>query len=145
MKKPTMIKLTKSLIDSIIPKEIIYAEVDAEGNSGEIMLYKIKDDMLICYETNVFTDEELYIQAKNLLLKHQDHFKNNDIEIQEILFDHVYGLLGNNVFVKKNITLEIMDGYFIYKKSNVEYQIIPSGKRAFNRVVYAMKNPKSEA
>jgi hypothetical protein len=39
------------------------------GNAGGIMLYIIKDDTLICYETNVFNDEEIYVQAEELLLK----------------------------------------------------------------------------
>lgn len=147
MKKPTLIQLTKSLIESITPKKIIYAEVvggGAMGNAGGIMLYLIKDDILICYETNVFTDEEIYLQAKELLLKHQDHFKNADIKLQDNLFDHFYGGMGNNVFVNKNITLEIKEGYFIYKKSNIEYQILPSVQGVFNRVVYTMKNPESD-
>jgi hypothetical protein len=48
-----------------------------------------------------------------LLLKHQDQIKDNDIEVQEVLFDYFYGGMGNTVFVNKNILLEIRDGYFI--------------------------------
>lgn len=147
MNEPTIIQLTKSLIESIKPKEIIYAEMaggGAMGNAGGIMLYIIKDDALICYKTNVFTDEETYVQAEELLLKHQDRFKNANIELQDSLFDHFYGGMGNNVFVKKNIILEINELYFIYKKDNMEYKILPSVRGVFNSVVYAMKNPKSD-
>ena len=143
MKKPEMIKLTKSLLDSIIPGEIIYAEVaagGAMGNAGGIMLYLIKEDTLICYETSVFTDEEIYIQAGESLLKHQNQFKNKE---QESLFDFFYGGMGNNVFVNKNVALEIKDGYFIYKKGNVEYQILPSVQGVFNMIVDTMNNPKN--
>lgn len=131
MKKPTVIQLTKSIIDSITPEEIIYAEAagsGAMGRAGEIMLYIIVDKSLICYETNVFIDEEIYVQANKLL--------------DDKLFNYFYGGMGNDVFVDKNITLEIQDGYFIYKKDDIDYQIIPSVKGVFNNVVYAMKNPK---
>lgn len=147
MNEPTMIQLTKVLIENIKPIEIIYAEMasgGAMGNAGGIMLYLIKDDTLNCYETNVFKDEEIYDQAAELLLKHQDNFENADIEFQDSLFDHFYGGMGNNVFVKKNITLEINEGYFIYKKDSKEYKILPSVQGVFNSVVYAMKNPKSD-
>lgn len=145
MNEPTTIQLTKSIIESINPEEIIYAEMaggGAMGNAGGIMLYLIKDDTLICYETNVFNDEEIYVQAEELLLKHQDSLKYPDIELQDCLFDHFYGGMDNNVFVKKNINLEINEGYFIYKKDNIEYTILPSVRGVFNNVVYAMKNPK---
>jgi hypothetical protein len=72
MNEPITIQLTKSLIESINPEEIIYAEMaggGAMGNAGGIMLYLIKDDTLICYETKVFNDEEIYVQAEELLLK----------------------------------------------------------------------------
>ena len=145
MNEPTMMQLTKSLIESINPEEIIYAEMaggGAMGNAGGIMLYLIKDDTLFCYETNVFNDEEIYVQAEELLLKHQDSLKYSDIELQDCLFDHFYGGMGNDVFVKKNINLEINEGYFIYKKDNIEYIILASVQGVFNSVVYAMKNPK---
>ncbi len=131
MKKPTVIQLTKSIIDSITPEEIIYAEAagsGAMGRAGGIMLYIIVDEALICYETNVFIDEEIYVQANKLL--------------DDKLFNYFYGGMGNNVFVDKNITLEIKDRYFIYKKDDIDYQIIPSLKGFFNNFVYAMKNPK---
>lgn len=140
-----MMQLTKSLIESINPEEIIYAEMaggGAMGNAGGIMLYIIKDDTLICYETKVFNDEEIYVQAEELLLKYQDSLKYPDIELQDCLFDHFYGGMGNDVFVKKNINLEINEGYFIYKKDNIKYIILASVQGVFNSVVYAMKNPK---
>ncbi len=142
-----MMQLTKSLIESIIPKEIIYAEVasgGAMGNAGGIMLYLIKEDKLFCYETNVFINEKNYFQAGELLLKHQDRFGNTNIELKDKLFDYFYGGMGNNVYVNKNIELEIKEGYFSYKKDNIEYQILPSVQGVFNNVVYRMKNSKRD-
>jgi len=147
MNKPITIKLTKSILDSILPKEIIYAEVavgGAMGNAGGIMLYLVKGEQLICYETNIFTDKETYLLAQELLLKHQDKLKYDDIEIVVKLFNHFYGGMGNNVFVNKNVTLKIKEGYFIHNKDGVEYQILSSVQGVFNNVIYAMKHPKKE-
>ena len=84
------------------------------------------------------------MHAKELLLKHQDQLTYTDIELQEKLFDHFYGGMGNNVFVNKNITLEIEDGFFTFKKDTVDYQILPSVRGVFISVVSIMKNTKSD-
>ena len=136
-----MTKLTKSVLDSILPKEIIYAEVaggGAMGNSGGIMLYLIKEEQLICYETSLFTDEEIYLEAEALLLRHQDRFKNENTEVRESQFDYFYGGMGNNVFINKNVALDIKEGYFSYIKNGIGYQISSSVQGVFNSVVSAM-------
>ena len=83
MNKPTIKQLTKSLIESILPQEIIYAEISAPGamgNSGGIIIYIIVDETLICFKTNLFTaDEEIYDQAEKLILKHQDQIEHSDL------------------------------------------------------------------
>jgi hypothetical protein len=145
--KPITIKLTKSLLDSVLIKEIIYAEVaggGAMGNAGGIILYLIKDEQLICYETHLYTDEKVYLLAEKLLIKHQDKFKYDDINKGVKLFNYFYGGMGNNVFVNKNVTLEINEGYFIYNKDGVKYQILSSVQGVFDGVVYAMKHPEKE-
>jgi len=147
MIKPRSEILTKSLIESINPKEIIYAEVaypGAMGNAGGISLYLIKEDVLMCYETNVFWYKEIYVEAVELLLKHQNQFRNIDIELQDELFDVFNGGMGNYVFVNINIILEIKERFFIYRKDNIDYQILPSVDGVFDSVVYTMKNPKSD-
>ena len=146
MKEPTMIKLTKSIFESILPKEIIYAEVagtGAMGNSGGIILYIFKKDNLICYETNFREDEVVFVQVDELLGKYQVRKENTEIELQDKLFNYFYGGFGNYVFVNKNIELEIEEGYFIYKKDKIEYQIRPSVKGVFLQVTYQMENPKT--
>jgi len=143
MKEPAITQLTKSLIDNIKPKDIIYAEYaggGAMGNAGGVMIYTIEDNTLLCYETSAFTNEDIYTQAVELLLRHQDQIKNNNLVVQENLFDHYYGGMGNNVFVNKSILLEIRDGYFLLKRDNVEYQVLPSVQGVFDSVVRAMKN-----
>ena len=142
-----MTKLTKSVLDSILPKEIIYAEVaggGAMGNSGGIMLYLIKEEQLICYETSLFTDEEIYLEAEALLLRHQDRFKNENTEVRESQFDYFYGGMGNNVFINKNVALDIKEGYFSYIKNGIGYQISSSVQGVFNSVVSAMNQPKGK-
>ena len=148
MKEPIIENLTKSLIESIIPKEIIYAEAAGGGamgnNAGGIMLYLIKEDTLMCYKTNIITDEVIYMEVEELLLKHQDRFIYPDIELQDKLFDYYYGGMGNNVFINTNITLEIKDGFFIYKKDNIDYQILPSVEGIFDSVACIMRASKSD-
>ncbi|RLD44893.1 MAG: hypothetical protein DRI86_06380 [Bacteroidetes bacterium] len=147
MNKPITIKLTKTILDVIVPKDIIYAEVaggGAMGNTGGIMLYLIQNEKLICYETNVFIDEEIYLLIGDLIMKHQDKFKYDDIEEGIKLFNHFYGGMGNNVFVNINVTLKIKEGYFIYNKYGIEYQIFSSVQGVFDSVVYAMKHPENE-
>ena len=52
--------------------------------------------------------------------------------------------MGNQVFVNSKIKLEIADGYFIYRKDNMEYQILTSVKGVFNCVIYNMTNPDGD-
>jgi hypothetical protein len=147
MKEPTKIKLTKSIFESILPKEIIYAEVagtGAMGNSGGIILYIFTEDNLICYETNFREDEDIFKQVDKLLGKYQVRKENTEIELQDKLFNYFYGGMGNYVFVNKNIELEIEEGYFIYKNDKIEYQIRPSVRGVFLQVVYQMENPKTD-
>ncbi len=143
MIKPVMTKLSKSILNSILPKEIIYAEVagaGAMGNSGGIMLYYIEGEQLICYETNIFSDNKNYLLAEELLLRHQSRFKTADLNVGVELFDYFDGSMGNNVFVNKNVNLEIREEYFIYKKDNVEYQILSSVQGVFYYLVNTMKD-----
>ena len=146
IKFPRMKELTKSLINNINPEAIIYAEFasgGAMGYAGGFTLYLIEGETLFCYETSLFTNEDIYSQAVELLIKHQDQIKNNDIVVQNILFDHYYGGMGNNVFINKNILLEIGDEDFYLKRDNVSYRISTSVQGVFNNVVHEMKNSKN--
>ena len=130
------IKLTKEILETISPNEIIYAEVaggGAMGNSGGIMIYLVNKTQLICYETSVFTDEEVYLIA-------DDFLSNNE----KTFFNFYYGGMGNNVFVNKNIELKIKQDYFAYLQNGFEYKIYSSVKGVFNSVVNRMKSPNSE-
>lgn len=130
------IKLTKEILETISPNEIIYAEVaggGAMGNSGGIMIYLVNKTQLICYETNVYTDEEVYLIAEDFLSKNENAY-----------FNYYYGGMGNNVFINKNAELNIKLEYFSYLQNGFEYKIYSSVKGVFNSVVNRMKNPNSE-
>ena len=133
-----MKELTKPLIDSINPNDIIYAEYavgGAMGNAGGVMYYTLEGETFLCYEANLFIDEEIYEQAVQLLLDNENQTITNNIQLSEGLFDCYDGGMGNYVFVNRNITLEIGKGYFILKKDNIEYQIFPSALGVFARLV----------
>ncbi|WP_299524871.1 hypothetical protein [uncultured Lutibacter sp.] len=146
MIEPIMTKLSIDVLDTVLADEIIYAEVagsGAMGNSGGITIYLIKAGQLVCYETSLFSDENTYLGAERLLFKHQNTYKHNDIKTDKILFDFYYGGMGNSVFVNKNVSLKIGDGYFIYNRNNIEYQIFSSVHGVFDSVVYAMKGSEN--
>ena len=137
------IRLTKPIVDKVVPREIIYAEVaggGAMGNEGGIIMYLIEDGALTRYETNVFIDEKIYMQAQSLILNHQSIIKGTDLQLKEVFFDHFYGGFGNWAFINKDITLEIGDLYFIYKKGGEEYKILPSSQGVFHEIVDKMQN-----
>lgn len=143
MIKPTMILISKDVLDTLSTDEIIYAEVSeagAMGNSGGILFYTIRDEQLICYQTNIFTDEKTYLIAEKLLRKHENASMHDDLNKDEILFDYYSGGMGNSVFINKNVTLKTRDGYFMYNRNNKDYHIYSSVQGVFNTVVYAMKN-----
>ncbi len=132
----TTIKLTKEILETISPNEIIYAEVaggGAMGNSGGIMIYVIKKVKLICYETSVFTDEEVYLIADDFLSKNEKTF-----------FNFYYGGMGNNVFINKNVELIIKHEYFAYLQNGFEYKLYSSVRGVFNSVVGRMNDPNNQ-
>ena len=58
--EPIEVQLTKTDLSQIKVDSIIYfeyASAGAMGNDGGVMLYLIKDDKLLCYETNLFSNE----------------------------------------------------------------------------------------
>lgn len=98
---------------------------------------------MVCYKTSLFIYENIYLGAEQRLFKHQNTHKYNDINTAKILFNFYYGGMGNCVFVNKNISLEVDDGHFIYKRINKEYQIFSSVQGVFDADVCAMQNPEN--
>lgn len=130
------IKLTKEILETISPKEIIYAEVaggGAMGNSGSIIIYVVRVEQLICYETSVFTDEEVYMLA--------DDFLSNNAKL---FFNFYYGGFGNNVYTNKGAKLLIKEEHFDYLHKGFNYKIYSSVKGVFKSVVIRMNNPNNQ-
>jgi hypothetical protein len=152
-KKDGVIKeyeLTKDLLNTLSVDEIIYAEVTRPGgmgNVGGIRISIIKDEKLVTYTTNYYTDENTYFAVVDLLRDSCIH--NNDIQVDKIIFDYYRGGWGNHVYVNKNITLKIGDRYFthgdcyfIYNRNNKEYHVLSSVDGVFINVVDQMQNSR---
>jgi hypothetical protein len=41
------------------------------GNAGGVMMYHITEDSFNCYETNIFTDKNMYNQVLDILKRNQ--------------------------------------------------------------------------
>lgn len=131
--------LSKSILEEINPNEIIYAEVTppgAMGNEGGIIMYipRCETEQLVCYETNIYDDEETYLSAKNFLFKHLDR-QNENTENEDLYFNFYYGGMGNNVFIHKKAKLEVQKDYFVYTIERFQFQIFSSVQGVFNNVI----------
>lgn len=134
---PGSTKLTLEILEGIDFKKVIYGERSqsgAMGNAGGIILYVIKDNKLTRYETNVSKDSKTTIEA----LK--------QITLNEELFDLFYGGMGNGVFVKKKVKLEIdeNDNCFWYIDGKFRHKIEPSNKGVFLGVSEQLKGGKAK-
>ena len=130
---PGSTKLTLEILEGIDFKKVIYGERSqsgAMGNAGGIILYVIKDNKLTRYETNVSKDSKTTIEA----LK--------QITLNEELFDLFYGGMGNGVFIRKDIDLEIdaKNKCFWLKQNDQKYKIESSVPGVFRSVVARIEN-----
>jgi hypothetical protein len=141
--EPTLIELTKEVLDSIMAKDIIYAEyaeLGAMGNAGGVMIYIIKENQLNCYGTNIYKNKGIYKNVIDILVENADSFRNTNVVNQNAIFNFYGGGFGNNVFVNRNILLLPVDGYFVYINNDKSYFIYSSVQGVFDRVEYAMHN-----
>lgn len=130
-------KLTKKIVDTIKPDEIIYAEYSsggAMGNCGSSRIYALKDDGLHYYYASVSSkeksQEEAYSMARDLLFGLAD--KN--------ILDKTYGGFGNIAFKKKDITFDRNDDKcsFVYDKYLIEASVLG----VYNNVARAFAKKK---
>jgi hypothetical protein len=143
MNEHTITKLSKEIMDILSANDIVYAEFaagGAMGNAGGIIIYSLKNNELIRFETSLFDDEDFYSDAQKLLLVHQDKLENENIKVEEIIFDYHYGGMGNHVFVNKRIELVKDDGFFTFKLENENYKIYPTVQGVFNSVAYSIES-----
>lgn len=143
MKESIIKPLSKAILSNLDLKEVIYAEATAPGgmgNSGGIIIYTIEKDtdQSVCYETNIDTDEELYVLAQDFLILHTDMGKVDD-EMKDLHFEYFYGGMGNSVFINKTVKLEIIENYFLHKSEQGNYKIIASCTGVFQNVAGQMR------
>lgn len=60
-------------------------------------------------------------------------------EPEKAQFYYGYGGFNNHVLLNKEVKLEVMDGYFIYKKNDKNYRIECSGQSRFNEIFYIVR------
>ena len=96
---PGSVIITAENLDLIDYDKVIYCEITpkgAMGNEGGILIYVLNDDdTLITYEINVKIDAKVYDTVSERITENK------------ILFDNFYGGMGNHVFIKKGILIEI--------------------------------------
>jgi hypothetical protein len=145
MIEPTILKLSNELLDNLTIEEIIYAEYaksGAMGNAGGVMIYSITEDIFNCYETNMFTDKDMYNRAVGILKRNQIASRYNDTTNENGMFKVYDGSMGNIVLINKNISLKIENGCFILIKNSKEYKIRSSTKWVFMRVYFQLRRER---
>lgn len=107
MNKPC---LTKEIPGSISPDEIIYAEIAERGameNAGGVLIYTFTDEKLVCLTASVFTEEDLYTAADEILTDNQNTHLITSERFKDKLFEYYYASFGNHAFVINGVTLGI--------------------------------------
>ncbi|QQR82482.1 hypothetical protein IPJ70_04375 [Candidatus Campbellbacteria bacterium] len=130
---PESVIITTENLDSIDFNKVIYCEISpmgAMGNEGGIFIYLLDDkEKLTTYETNVSVDKESY----NATLERINQKAN--------LFTNHSGGMGNYVYIKKGVELEIDEKYncFWYHSQNTKLRIDSSVRGVFLHLVAEMK------
>lgn len=131
---PESVIITAENLNSINFDRVIYCEISpmgAMGNEGGILIYVLGDkDDLTTYETNESLDKESYENTSEYINRNTD------------LFINYSGGMGNYVYVKKGIQLEIDEKYncFWYHSQNTKLRIDSSVRGVFLNVAAQMKN-----
>lgn len=129
--KAEKVRITASGIAGLKFENVIYGErsqAGAMGNAGGIILYVLDGDSFTMYHANLSTDEQAYSEGL---------FK---IAANELQFDVYAGGFGNGVFIKKDISLVVIeeDESFWYIKEDKPYMIKSSVKGVFDNVAKAL-------
>lgn len=130
--------ITAENLDSINFDRVIYCEISpkgAMGNEGGILMYVLKnEDTLITYEINIEIDAQIFDIVSEKIAQNRN------------LFMSYYGGMGNYVYVKEGIRLEIDEKYdcFWYFSQNTKLRIDSSVHGVFSSVADDMKSSSSE-
>jgi len=126
--------ITVENLSSIDFNKIIYCEVapkGAMGNEGGILMYVLKDEnTLITYEINLKLDTQVFDTVSGRISQNANLF-----------IDHPGGM-GNYVYIKKNVQLEIDKKYncFWYHSQETKLRINSSVQGVFLSVSTDMKS-----
>lgn len=126
--------ITADNFDSIDFDKVIYCEISpmgAMGNEGGILIYVLgNNNALITYETNFSIDKESYDKA------------SEEIRRKDNLFISYSGGMGNDVYIKKGVQLEIDEKHncFWFHSQNTKLRIDSSVVGVFGSVAAEMKN-----
>jgi hypothetical protein len=110
-------KLTLEILKNIDFNDVIYGERTQEGamgNAGGVIITLInKSHKFIKYETNLFKDEVVALAALKQIAINNHFFNRYPLNV------------GNGAYIKRNITLEILDNEecFLYRRGPFIYKI----------------------
>ena len=126
-----MVRINASGIADLKMDKVLYGErsqAGAMGNAGGVIFYVLDGETFTEYRANLSNDEKAYSEGL---------FK---IAANESLFDIYAGGMGNGVFIKKGIKLEVIedDKAFWYIKDDKEYKIQSSVHGVFDAVAKAI-------
>jgi len=111
-----------SLKEILEKKEnIIYVEYASSwrmGNKGGILIYLKKENEIICYKTNLYTNQIIYEKCVAFFKENNDSLKN------WFYFKYYDGWFGNHVFLNQLKKLKIKKDYFTYKNFKIKSSVI---------------------
>ena len=123
MQEPVFSELTSEILHRLDPHGILYAEVTppgAMGNAGGVMLYAYRDGKIYYYETNYYRDQPLFLEAEQLLLRHEATTKQ---DVARAVFEVLYGGMGNLAFVNRQVKLEVGADHLVYLIDGRAYKV----------------------
>jgi len=124
-------RLTVALVGELDFEDIIYMEQTVPGgmgNDGGIVLEAFRDNRLVRYETNIYSDEAATDAAVAKLKENQAQF------------DEHYGGFGNAAFLRNSdrIVIDEKNGRFIFEHDGKQYPFSSSVPGVFKKVISSL-------
>jgi hypothetical protein len=127
MKRPIYKTLSKSMVEAIDFDKVIYADVsgpEALLNAGGLSLYipQIKTIDLICYQTGIQEDKELFLFVSEQLYFHSES-KGRDEQNENFYYKCYYGGWGSKVWFNKKVHFTMQGIFLICKTDEWQFKI----------------------
>lgn len=135
--------LTLETFSTLSISDIVFFEFaysGAMGNAGGLIFHTLKNEQLYCYQTDIFSDRDLFHEVSKRILKHQNELEHTGPTSDEILFHYCYGGMGNHVLINKKINLKKHETALLFKEGDFTYQIECSVVGVLNGVAYYLEN-----